>query len=232
MIQILDGKVFVNGALVNELGKKVDVRKDRIQVNGRIVTLPDAKEIHWLVINKPKGVLAVLKDDKGRPTVADLIPRANSLRLVPVGGMDREHSGLMLLTNDVGWIHPLTHPSYELRRQYEVVVRGFVSQELLTALNSGQPIPGTDVRLPKCTVTLKDVDKINNLSLLLFQSDVLSMSKIEESLGVIPLSVESSKAVSLGPVKLKGLKKGDWRELSSVEIDKLKRSCKLSLLKP
>lgn len=221
----------MNGALITELGKKVDTRKDRIQVNGRLVGLPDVKEVHWIVINKPKGVLAILKDEKGRQTIADLIPKANSLRLVPVGGMDRDHSGLMLLTNDVGWIHPLTHPSYEFSRQYEVIVRGLISQEVLAALNSGQPIPRTEISLPQCSVILKDVDQRNQLSLLVFQSDKLSMSKIEELLESIHLPVESSKSVSFGPVKLRGLKKGDWRELTSVEIDKLKKSCKLSPVK-
>lgn len=82
------------------------------------MTLPDTKNILWVMVNKPKDLLTTLDDDKERNTILTIIPKAKDLHLVPIGRMERDATGLLLLTNEVGWVHPLTHPSFQITKRY------------------------------------------------------------------------------------------------------------------
>jgi len=164
---ILDGRVVVNGRLVTELGDKVKPRKDIIMVDGKKVVLPDAKATFWVVVNKPRSVLTTVTDDKDRETLLDLVPKAKELRLLPVGRLDRVTTGLMILTNDNGWIHPLTHPSFRHVKRYEVAVQGYPSEEALEQLNTGAfVLPGEAAPLVGCKVAVIDTDRASGLSLV------------------------------------------------------------------
>ena len=108
---IIDGRVVVNGKIVTELGLKIKPRKDTVVVDGKKIQLPDSNNVFWVLLYKPKDVITTLEDSKDRNTISTFVPKAKELRLLPVGRLDRASSGLLILTNENGWIHPLTHPS-------------------------------------------------------------------------------------------------------------------------
>ena len=222
---ILDGRVAVNGNIVTELGMKVRTRKDTVLVDGVKVSLPDAKSLLWVVVNKPRGILTTMDDDKDRETIHSLIPRAKDLRLLSVGRLDRDTTGVMLLTNDNGWIHPLTHPSFIHKRRYEVLVKGVPGETALENLRKGVMLEGERILLRPSTVMVVDVDRKSGFSVLDFQIDEQLPRQVQRMVEYLGCEMLSLKRTEFGPIKLKGLKKGDWRELTQVEVEKLKASC-------
>ena len=135
---LLSNRVMVNGKLVNEPGFKVNVKKDVIVVDGERISLPDDKNTYWIAINKPKNVITSMDDDKDRETLSSLVPKSKDLRIVPVGRLERDTTGIIVLTNEVGWLHPLTHKSYKRQsNRYEVVVQGVVSEDKIERLKRG-----------------------------------------------------------------------------------------------
>lgn len=220
--------MFVNGKLVQELGSKAHPYKDRITVDGKLLVLPDRKSIYWMILNKPKDCLTTMEDSKGRQTILDLIPKANDLRLVPVGRLERDATGILLLTNEVGWIHPLTHPSYSIPKQYELVVKGLPDDKKLLAISEGKVIPGTDIQFPKCNILVKDVDYTAGLTLLEVTVVEASPTVLGEMVEALDCELVGTKRIAFGPLRMRSLKKGEWRELMPAEITKLKQACKLS----
>jgi 23S rRNA pseudouridine2605 synthase len=207
---------------------KVKPRKDLIVVDGKKIQLPDASKMFWVALYKPKDVLTTLDDDKGRNTISTLVPKAKELRLLPVGGLDRQASGLLVLTNENGWIHPLTHPSFQHRRRYEVVVKGMLTDERLTELRDGVSVSddtGNSVRLKPCQIEVVDQDVRSNLALLDVTLDESIPRQVERMIEKIACEFISLKRTEFGSLKLKGLRKGQWKELSPTEITKLKKSC-------
>lgn len=122
---------------MTELGVKVSPQKDIIVVDGKKLSLPDSKNTFWVALNKPKSVITTMEDDKDRETIISLVPKAKELRLVPVGRLERDATGILLLTNEVGWIHPLTHLSFENFKKYEIVVQGMPTEADLDRLRDG-----------------------------------------------------------------------------------------------
>lgn len=229
---IMDGRVTVNGNIITELGTKVRTRKDIILVDGQKLNLPDAKSILWVVLNKPRGLLTTMDDDKDRETIHTLIPKAKDLRLLSVGRLDRDTTGVMLLTNENGWIHPLTHPSFVHKRRYEVVVKGVPSSDSLEALKNGVQFSDQAIRVPSVLVNLKDVDRNNGLSLLDMSMEEVIPQQVQRLVEHIQCEVLSIKRLEFGPIKLQGLRKGEWRELTQLEVEKLKASCVRSKTAP
>ena len=151
------GHVTVNGEVVSEAGTKVDPRKDKVAVDGRKVALRPAHELTWVVVNKPRGVITSMEDEKGRKSVADLVPLARERRLLPVGRLDRDSAGLLLLTNDNEAINLLTHPSSGHTKVYKVVVEnGLPSQTVLTGLAQGITLEGEDHKTGPIIVDVLD----------------------------------------------------------------------------
>jgi len=231
---ILDGRVVVNGKVVSEVGTKVNAKKDIILVDGKKLVLPDAKGTFWVVVNKPKSVLTTMDDDKKdkeRRTVLDLVPKARELRLVPVGPMERDSTGLVVLTNDVGWIHTLTHHSYVQTRRYEVVVSAFPEEAQLDMLRKGGYTLPQDARmgleLPPmrpCTVNIIDVDNTGGLVLLDVAIEETRPQQVQGMMELINCPVVSIKRTGMATLKLAGLRRGQWKELTSAEVEKLKAS--------
>jgi len=231
---ILDGRVVVNGKVVSEVGTKVNAKKDIILVDGKKLVLPDAKGTFWVVVNKPKSVLTTMDDDKKdkeRRTVLDLVPKARELRLVPVGPMERDSTGLVVLTNDVGWIHALTHHSYVQTRRYEVVVSAFPEEAQLDMLRKGGYTLPQDARmgleLPPmrpCTVNIIDVDNTGGLVLLDVAIEETRPQQVQGMMELINCPVVSIKRTGMATLKLAGLRRGQWKELTSAEVEKLKAS--------
>lgn len=157
-----------------------------------------------------------------------LVPKAHDLHLVPVGRMGRDATGLMLLTNEVGWIHPLTHPSYSNRKKYELVVKGLLTEDELKELRRGLAIPSSTETLPVLDdLQIVDYDEGNELTMLKVTVDETSSTMLETMFGIIGSEIVSSKCLEFNGVGLRGLKKGEWKELTAIEITKVKTFCKL-----
>ena len=251
---LLANRVSVNGKPVNSPGFKVDVKKDIIVVDGEKISLPDAKSTYWIAINKPKNVITSMSDDKDRETLSSLVPKSKELRLVPVGRLERDATGLMVLTNEVGWIHPMTHRSFKHHNnRYEVVVQGFVADEDIEALKigAGQVSAEFDVltgavaapvnqpsyqrkynkhtnkmvRLPPTIVKIIDCDRKAGLTLLEVSMEELLPQQMQRMcIQVLKCPMLSIKRTEFGPIRLAGLKRAQWRELTSNEVEKLKGS--------
>eukprot|EP01035_Chromulina_nebulosa_P019373 gene19373-25240_t len=228
---ILDGRVVVNGVIVTELGTKVNARKDIIIVDGKRITLPDSKETYWIVLHKPRDTISTISDSSNRNTISSLIPKAQELRLIPVRGLDRDATGLILLTNDIGWIHPLTHPSFRHKNRYNIVVKGLITDLSLESIRLGLQLPETDVKLQPAIVSILDVDRPNNLTLLDITIEEAISNQLDLMVKAINCELISVKRTEFGPIRLKGLKRGMWKELSLTEIEQLKDSCKNAVKK-
>lgn len=226
----------MNGKIVTELGVKVRPNVDIILVDGAKVSLPDSttkvggeSAYHWIALNKPRATLTTMEDEKGRSTILDIVPRARELRLVPIGRMERDSTGLILMTNDVGWIHPLTHPSFQHIRRYEVVVSGIPNENSLKLLRDGGAILKDDNGgVSKCKpaqVVLLDVDPRAGLALVDLLIEESRPLQIQRMMELIGHSVVSIKRTEFGPISLKGLRRAEWRELTKIEVEKLKQSC-------
>ena len=130
---ILNKKVKVNGRIVNQLGHKIDPLADTITINGRPINVNLPKI--YLMLHKPRGYLTTVQDERGRPTVMDLI--SCEYRVFPVGRLDQETEGLLLLTNDGSFSHLVTHPSYKVTKTYEAWIEGKLTPNKLSVLMSG-----------------------------------------------------------------------------------------------
>lgn len=137
---ITAGRVTVNGVRVTQLGTAADAHVDRIEVDGRLIEIEPVSV--YLAINKPAGYLTTVRDPRGRHTILDLYPRDLPHHVFPVGRLDRDTEGLLLLTNDGEFAHRLAHPRYEMDKEYHALVRGTPSTEALRRLRVGVEIEG------------------------------------------------------------------------------------------
>lgn len=133
-VMITEGRITVNGVTVTELGSKADPDKDKIAVDGKPVTIPKKKI--YLLLHKPAGYVTTMSDPGGRPVVTELI-KGIPERLYPVGRLDFNTEGLLLLTNDGEWANRLAHPSHEVEKEYLVKIRGTLSSEKIAMLSGG-----------------------------------------------------------------------------------------------
>ena len=153
---ITAGKVCVNGKTVTELGTKIDAETDAVTVNGKAI-IPPQKNV-YVMLNKPKGYVTTAKDNFNRKTVLDLIPEELG-RVFPVGRLDYDSEGLLLLTNDGDLTYRLTHPSHEITKSYLVLVAGVPNEEALTALRCGVIIDGRKTLPAKAELKRTEAEK-------------------------------------------------------------------------
>jgi 23S rRNA pseudouridine2605 synthase len=227
---ILDGRVTVNGKLVTVLGTKIQTKKDVVAVDGKKISIPKGEDVFWVAVHKPKSVISSVTDREDRDSILGIVPKAKELRLIPVGGLDRDATGLLLMTNDIGWIHPLTHPSFRHHARYEVVVKGLPSEEEIEGLRSGKiKTAEEEYAVAPCTIELLDVDKPNDLSLIDVSLDEVIPKQIEKMFESINCEIIRVKRTEYATIKLRGIRRGAWRELSSAEINSLKESCKAAV---
>ena len=214
--EIKKGKVTVNGT-VAYLGLRIDPENDIIIYKGRKI-LPPKREKTYILLNKPRGTVTTLSDEKGRPTVISLLHGLN-IRVYPVGRLDFDSDGLLLLTDDGELTNRLTHPKHQIPKIYHVTVKGEVNAEQLKKLSSELVIDGYKI-LPVETEIIKKEPSSTTLKMTLFEG---RNRQIRKMCALCELSISSLTRVALGNIALGDLPVGKWRYLTADEIEYLKR---------
>lgn len=210
---ILEGKVKVNGVLVKELGIKVDPLKDKVEYEGGVITKEQKKV--YIMLNKPEGYISSVKDEKGRTTILDIVKVEE--RIYPIGRLDYDSSGLLLLTNDGEIYNKIIHPRVELIKKYIVVIKGEFTQKDIKKFESGIDIGGYVTAPAHIKVISFDKD-ISTLEVGIHEG---KNRQIRKMCAVLNHEVLSLKRISIGNIKLGYLKRGEWRELNKEEISYL-----------
>ncbi len=213
---ILEGRVSVNGKVVQELGTKVDALHDRIQVDGRAIKV---KHKLYLAINKPPGYICSRSDPGHRPKVHDLLPREWT-NLYSVGRLDYQSEGLIFYTNDGEFALHLTHPRYGVRKKYLVTVKGEVTPEHIREFQKGI-YSEEEVLKAESGRILKANGSHSLVELTLAEGKNREVRRMFETLG---FEIERLQRVQIGPVKLGQLPRGKWRTLTEPEIKSLMKS--------
>ena len=210
---ILEGVVKINGKLC-KIGDEVDPTCDHVNVNGKSISV--VKKYDYYIMNKPKGYLCTVKDDKGRKTVLDLLPVKNK-RIFPVGRLDYDTEGLLILTNDGDLTFKLTHPKNEIPKTYLVKTEKPISEADVLKLRQGVYIDG--VKTKKCSVKLIETDKNSSkLHITITEGRNRQIRKMIEAVGN---NVDFLKRIKIGDLTLTGLNRGEVRKLSEYEINYL-----------
>lgn len=211
---ILDGKVSVNGNVVKELGTKVDTG-DSIEVEGKMLN----KEVNkvYFLLNKPRGVVSTVSDEKGRKTVVDLID--TSERIYPIGRLDYDTTGLLLLTNDGELANKLMHPSHKVLKTYMAKLEGIVDQETISSLKKGVVVDGKKVEIVDFKIKKRDLKKVKTyISITIIEGRNHIVKRLFEVLG---FSVEKLTRTHYDFLSLGTLQSGEYRTLSIKEVKKL-----------
>jgi pseudouridine synthase len=215
---IASGAVSVNGKVVYERGYRVNPGKDKITVNGKV--LPRAtEEHHTVLLYKPRGILSSADNSRGE-TVCDLLKKDFSQRLVPVGRLDKETEGLLLLSNDGEFCKLMTHPRYGCKKTYFVRVAGKYTEEKIATLRSRMDIDGYIIRPVVVEVLKVGRDNVHKLSFTLAEGRNRQIRKMCAQVGFTVLQL---KRMRIGSLHIGEMKPGDWRELSSADVQALKR---------
>jgi len=214
---MLDGRVTVNGTTVRELGTKADPSRDDIRVDGRRLKMPERHR--YILLNKPRGYVTTRSDPQKRPTVIDLLAGVREF-VYPVGRLDYDSEGLLLLTNDGDLAARLTHPSHGVARVYEAAVLGVPDAHDLRRLARGLVIDGrrtapAEIRLlPAARPT-----ETTTLQITLREGRNRQVRKMCEAIGH---PVDHLKRIAIGPLRDGRLRVGRWRDLTEDEVRKLR----------
>ncbi len=219
-VLIQEGRVTVNGDVVTQLGTKVDPERDVITVDDR--TLAKAEKLVYLIVNKPPDVLTTTQDDRerGRITILDLVEDVEQ-RVYPVGRLDLQSQGLVLLTNDGGLAEKLTHPRYHLQKEYLVTVKGKPTRETIQRWREGD-IELDGQRLKSAYVRVLDGEKDGTrLKVILTEGRKRQIRLTAQQLGH---PVKKLERIRIGPISLGSLKSGHWRYLTISELQELRKA--------
>ena len=213
---IEEGLISVNGKVVNELGTIIKEKKDKVFYEGRQILLPSS--FVYIKLNKPKGYACTAKDEKGRKTIYDLLPQGE--RLFSIGRLDYDTEGLIILTNDGDFANKVAHPRYSVDKEYHVTIEGQIKESELAVLRKGVVIDGE--RMPSAKVEFLSTDgKFTKLSVVIDEGMNRQIRRMFEAIGK---TIKLLKRVRIGNVKLGGVKRGDFRDLTTQELDSLVRS--------
>lgn len=210
---IAAGKVKVNGRPAS-IGDKIDPKNDTVVVAGKKVR--KSKKNTYIMLHKPRGFITTLSDEMGRKCVAQLIEDVGT-RVYPVGRLDRDSEGLLLLTDDGEFANSLTHPTHHVPKTYRVTVRPTITEEQITALTTGIEIDGR-MTMPSEVRVLEKKEGRVVLEIIIYEGRNRQIRKMCDALG---LEVARLKRTQIGSVKLGMLKQGDWRNLTDEEVHKL-----------
>lgn len=213
------GKVRVNGEVVREMGVKIDPEKDRVEVNGQ--TVGEKEDKIYLMLNKPKGYVTTLRDPQGRPKVVDLV-KDTGRRVYPVGRLDFDTEGLLLLTNDGELTFALTHPRHEIGKTYIAVVKGIPDKDKLKRFQKGLRL-ADGMTAPAKVRVMKKKGANAVLEITIFEGRNRQIRRMCETIGHPVLEL---KRISMGFLELGNLAEGKYRQLTEKEIRKLKEITK------
>ena len=213
---ITAGRVKVNGEVVVELGTKVS-KNDKIELDNKPL---DRLEKVYYVINKPTGYLTSMSDPYNRRIVMDLIdPEIRKSRIFPVGRLDYDTSGVLLLTNDGELSYKLTKSNKEIAKEYQVRIDGIITQEAIVSLMKGVMIDGVVTKRAKVDVV--SLDRKNNSSLITIEITEGRNRQVRKMCEAVGFPVKKLKRISFAGITLEGLSIGDYRALKPHEIKKL-----------
>ncbi len=211
---IANGNVKVNGAVMREMGFDVS-ENDRVQVNGKLIQ--GEKEKVYVVVNKPLGYITSMDDDKNRATVAELVADIPE-RLFPVGRLDYNTTGLLIMTNDGQMTYSLTHPKHEVDKTYVATVAGILSDKRLAQLRKGVDIGGF-VTSPAKVKVLKQNPRSTVVEISIHEGKNRQVRKMFAAVGN---KVQTLERVAIGNIRLGRLKQGHYRKLTREEIQYLR----------
>lgn len=212
---IKQGRVAVNGKIITDMGTSVK-ENDTVAVDGKIISNYEANDKIYIILNKPEGYVSTASDQFGRPTVIDLVSEIKC-RLYPVGRLDYDTSGLIILTNDGEFTYRLTHPKHEIDKVYEALVSGVPSKSELEQFKIGLKID--DYVTSPAGIEIIDVKgKDAVIQVTIHEGKNRQVRKMCEAIGHKVLSL---KRISIGPIALGDLPAGKWRRLSPDEVKSL-----------
>lgn len=214
--EISEGNFEING-VVATLGMRVDPKNDAVTYKGRPLN-PETDKKVYIILNKPKGVVTTMKDEKGRKNVSELVDAG--VRVYPVGRLDLNSEGLLLMTNDGELANAVMHPSGMVKKVYSVTVKGKIDNNVIDKVRATRELDGERI----AEFGLKLISRNENSSVLefvLFEGKNREVRRLCEKEG---LFVKKLKRIALGPLRLGELKTGEYRALTKQELDMLKKS--------
>lgn len=211
---ILDGRVKVNGRIVKELGTKINPNKDFIQLDNKKVELENSNV--YIMLNKPIGYVSTVKDEYNRKTVLDLINGVEE-RIYPVGRLDYDTTGLLILTNDGDITYKMTHPSFELNKTYIGIVKGIPTKDEMKKFEQGLIIDGYKTS-PANIKILKQSNGNSVLKIIIHEG---RNRQVRKMCTAINHPIINLKRISIGKINLNSLNVGEWRYLTEKEINYL-----------
>ncbi len=216
---IEQGRVEINGKVVTELGTRVDPGSDTIAVDGEVVRLPE--KYTYVLLNKPKDTITTVKDERGRKTVMDVVSLRG--RFYPVGRLDRNSTGALLITNDGELAHRLMHPRFEVEKAYYVRLDKPLEEKDRKKLLRGVTIDKKKAKAEE--VTLIEKSKRTEIGVVLHEGRNRQIRNMFEVLGY---DVKALDRVAYAGLTCKGIKRGEWRHLTKKEVAGLKSLVKLT----
>jgi pseudouridine synthase len=211
---ITEGKVKVNGVIVTELGSKIDPESDRVEFNGQVI---QGESKLYLLLNKPAGYLCSVGDPYGRPTVVDLISKELDKRLYPVGRLDYDSEGLLLMTNDGYFNNLMIHPRYKINKEYQVWVKGIVGHAEENQLRQGVKLDDGITKPAEVRILKTESDR-SLLSIIIHEGRKRQVKRMCSAIGHPVISL---KRTAFGCLSLQGVSKGRFRRLTSQEVKRL-----------
>jgi len=218
---IEQGRVAINGDPIKELGVLIDENRDEVAVDGKLCTLPP--EPVYIILNKPKGYVTTMKDEYGRKTVLDLIRNVGQ-RVYPVGRLDLDTEGILLLTDDGELSYRLTHPKFEVKKLYRVTVRGEFPVELVSRIDEGVRLEDGFVASAKAKV----VGSQGRFSTLILELSEGRKREVRRIMRMLGFPVHNLRRIKFADLSCEGMKVGTWRYLNRKEVEKLKKKVELS----
>lgn len=214
---IENGEVTVNDEPA-EIGMKIDPMKDKIRYKGRNIVKKRNSHYTYIMLHKPRGYVTTMSDEKDRKIVAELVKEAG-VRVYPVGRLDMQSEGLLIMTNDGELTNALTHPRHEIPKYYEVRVEGQVSPETLQKLSSEMEIDGYKIRPVECTIVHEGKEG-TTVGMILYEGRNRQIRKMCEQ---CELKVQRLVRIAIGDLEL-DIKRGQWRYLTREEVSYLKEA--------
>lgn len=214
---VLAGRIKVNGIIPESPGIKIDLNSDIIEVDNERISFNTNEEKVYIILNKLSGYISAVSDKRGEPTIMNLIPDIGK-RIYPVGRLDKDTEGLILLTNDGELTYLLTHPKYHIEKVYSVWVTGEPTDESLKRIRKGVLIDN-EMTAPAIVEKVEYKNGISHLKVTIYEGRKRQIKKMFATIGH---KVVRLKRIQIGPISIGNLKPGEYRYLTKEEINKLK----------